>query len=222
MAEPTAVTISYRQLATSLESAMNLSPETRVSLLLRVRDPADQQAWHEFVEIYWPVIVRLARRKGLQETDADDLAQTVMMSIAKSIERREHDRQQARFRTWLNRVVQNAILNALTRRKPDRAAGGSGLQDVLEQQPSQRHLDSDLLKLEYRREVFRWAARQIQCEFEAATWNAFWLTTVEEKSCEEAAQITGKQVGSVYAARSRVMRRLREKVAEYESDEVSP
>lgn len=194
---------------------MNWNPETRASLLLRVRNPADQDAWHEFVAIYWPVIHRLARRKGIQSSDADDIAQTVLLAVAKAIERREHDHQRARFRTWLDRVAQNAILNVLTRGKPDRASGDSDLLAILEQSSSTSGDDSDLLRLEYRREVFRWAAQQIRLEFQEATWNAFWLTTVECRDCVEVAQQQGKNVGSIYAARSRVMRRLQEKVAEY-------
>ncbi len=199
---------------------MNLNPETRASLLIRVRNPADQDAWHEFVEIYWPVIHRLARRKGIQNSDADDIAQTVLLAIAKAIERREHDHQRARFRTWLDRVAQNAILNVLTRGKPDRASGDSGLLAILEQCTSSSGADSDLLRLEYRREVFRWAAQQIRREFQEETWNAFWLTTVECQDCVAVAKQQGKNVGSIYAARSRVMRRLQEKVAEYSGESV--
>src|SRR5689334_10246495 len=125
--------------------SMTLNPETRASLLIRVRNSTDQEAWHEFVEIYWPVIHRLARRKGIQNTDADDIAQTVLMAVAKAIERREHDRQRARFRTWLERVARNAILNVLTRGKPDRASGDSGLLAILEQHSSPAGGDSELL-----------------------------------------------------------------------------
>ena len=50
---------------------MNWAPETRASLLIRVRDPADQAAWHEFVEIYRPVILRLARNKAPERTDSE-------------------------------------------------------------------------------------------------------------------------------------------------------
>lgn len=195
---------------------MNLNPETRASLLIRIRNSSDQEAWHEFVEIYWPVIHRLARRRGIQSSDADDIAQTVLLAVAKAIERREHDRQRARFRTWLDRVAQNAILNVLSRGKPDRASGDSGLLAILEQYSSGSNADTDLLRLEYRREVFRWAAQQIRDEFQEGTWSAFWLTTVESQDCEAVARQLGKTVGSIYAARSRVMRRLQEKVAEYE------
>jgi RNA polymerase sigma factor (sigma-70 family) len=194
---------------------MTLSPQTRASLLVRVRNPADQAAWHEFVEIYWPVIHRLARRKGLQEADADDLAQQVLMSVAKAIEERPHDHGRAKFRTWLGQVVQNAALNALSRTKPDRAAGGDGHAIHVENAAGPEP-DSQRLQLELRREVFRWAARQIEREFQADTWQAFWQTAVEGRSCEDVAAELKKGVGTVYAARSRVMKRLQEKVKEYD------
>ena len=62
---------------------MNSTPETRSSLLIRVRDPADQAVWHEFAEIYRPLILRLARQKGMQEADADDVAQEVLVFVSK-------------------------------------------------------------------------------------------------------------------------------------------
>jgi RNA polymerase sigma-70 factor (ECF subfamily) len=195
---------------------MTLSPQTRASLLVRVRNSADQAAWYEFVEIYWPVIHRLARRKGLQEADADDLAQQVLMSVARTIEERPHDHGRAKFRTWLGKVVQNAALNALSRTKPDRAAGGDG-HAIHVDNAAGREPDSQLLQLELRREVFRWAARQIEREFQPDTWQAFWQTAVEGRSCEDVAVELNKGVGAVYAARSRVMKRLQEKVKEYES-----
>jgi RNA polymerase sigma-70 factor (ECF subfamily) len=197
---------------------MNSTPETRASLLIRVRDPADQAAWHEFVDIYRPVILRLARQKGMQEPDADDVAQEVLAAVAKAVEQREHDPKRARFRTWLNRVAHNAILNALTRGKPDRGSGDSALLAVLNQRESHTGPDSDLLRLEYRREVFRWASRQIRKEFQQATWDAFWLTAVEGRAVQVVAEELAKSTGAIYAARSRVIRRIQEKVTEYEQE----
>ncbi len=197
---------------------MNSTPDTRPSLLIRVRDPGDQEAWAEFVELYRPVILGFARRKGLQEADAEDVAQQVLLSVAKAVERREHDPKRAKFRTWLKRVADNAILNALTRKKPDRAAGGSTLLAVLNQHQAADGPDSDLLKLEYRREVFRWAARKVRREFQPDTWSAFWLTAVEERSVESVAHELGKSLGAIYAARSRVMRRIQQQVAQYEQE----
>lgn len=192
---------------------MNQPPETRRSLLIRVRDASDHQAWYEFTEIYRPVIYRLAQAKGMQHADAEDLAQQVLLAVAGAIERWEEDSRRARFRTWLRRVANNAIINALTRGVPDRAEGGS---DRLVDQPAPEGPDSDLLRIEYRRQVFRWAARQIRNEFQTTTWEAFWLTAVEGRDTDEVARVLEKSRGAVYAAKSRVMRRLREKIGEFE------
>lgn len=195
---------------------MNSSPETRASLLIRVRDPADQAAWEEFVEIYRPVILRMAWKKGIQNADAEDLAQQVLVSVSKAVEQRAHDHERAKFRTWLHQVAHNAILNSLTRGKPDRGSGDSAHLAMLQQQASHDGPDSELLRLEYRREVFRWAARQIRQEFHEDTWNAFWLTAVDGRDCDEVAKELGKNRGAIYAARSRVMRRIQEQVSELE------
>jgi RNA polymerase sigma-70 factor (ECF subfamily) len=193
------------------------SPETRASLLVRLKDRADQDAWHEFTEVYRPVIFRLACRKGMQHADAEDLAQQVLLAVARAIDRWQPDPVRARFRTWLHTIAHNLIVNALSRGAPDRGTGDSGMLELLEQQPAADNADSDLLRIEYQREVFRRAARQIRSEFQADTWRAFWETAVEGRSAEQVAADLGKSCGAIYTARSRVMRRLREKVAEAES-----
>ena len=195
---------------------MSSAPETRPSLLIRVRDPADWAAWQDFVEIYRPVILSLAQHKGLQLADAEDIAQEVLAAVAKAVEQREHDPKRAKFRTWLHRVANNIILDALTRGKPDRGAGGSSLQAALAEKESRDGPDSDLLRLEYRREVFRWAAREVRKEFRQQTWDAFWLTAVKGRTVEAVAKELAKNSGAIYAARSRVIRRIQEKVSEYE------
>lgn len=186
--------------------------------MIRVRDPSDRAAWYEFVEIYRPVILRLARKKGMQSADAEDVAQVVLSSIAKAVEQREHDPKRAKFRTWLHRVSHNAILNALTRAKPDRGSGNSALQVILKQHESPTGPDSDLLQLEYRRELFRWAARHVRNEFHQGTWQAFWKTAVEGHPIDDVAQSLSKNRGAIYAARSRVIRRIQEKISEYDNE----
>ena len=196
---------------------MSVSLETRESLLLRLKDRADHEAWFEFTEIYRPVIHSLACRKGLQPADADDLVQQVLSIVARAIDRWQADPERARFRTWLNRVATNAIINALTRGRPDRGTGDTGLHDLLDSQPVPEGPDSELVRVESRREIFRWAARQIRPEFQPATWDAFWLTAVEGRDIEVAAAELQRSPGSIYAARSRIMRRLKQKVQEWEA-----
>jgi RNA polymerase sigma factor (sigma-70 family) len=187
-------------------------PDTRPSLLLRVRDAHDAEAWHEFSAIYRPAILRLARMKGLQAADAEDLAQTVLLAVSRAVERWEPDPVRGRFRTWLQTIARNAALNALTRGFKDKSAADESIDQLLLQTPDVSRLDSQLLQTEYQREVFLRAAGQIRSEFSADTWNSFWLTAVEGMDVDVAARELARSRGSVYASRSRVMKRLKQEV----------
>ena len=186
-------------------------PETRDSLLLQLRDATDGASWDEFVAIYRPIVYRLARHRGLQDADAQDVAQRVLLSVANAVADWEADPQRARFRTWLGQVARNAIIDVFRRLRPDTGTGGTTMLQRLSQAPASP--DGELDR-EHRREVFRWAAKKVRCEFAEETWQAFWITTVEARPAAEVAQTLGKTVGSIYTARSRVMRRLQQKVRE--------
>lgn len=189
-----------------------LVPETRPSLILRVRDPNDADAWNQFATLYRPVILRLARRKGIQAADAEDLAQQVLLSVAGAIERWQPDQQRARFRTWLQTIVRNAILNAIQRRSPDQATGGDSDAERFEINQNARTNDDEALRDEYRRELFQQAAQQIREEFAEETWDSFWQTAVVGIDIDVLASQTSRTRGSIYASRSRVMKRLREAI----------
>ncbi|HXT58462.1 MAG TPA: sigma-70 family RNA polymerase sigma factor [Pirellulales bacterium] len=197
---------------------MTESPETRLSLIVRLKDRRDREAWGEFLEIYRPLVYRLALAKGLQHADAEDVAQQVFGSVARAVDRWQPDAERARFRTWLTTIARNAIVNALSRQAPDRASGDTAERDLLAEYAADS-AESQMLLLESRRETFRWAARRAQAEFEPQTWAAFWLTAIEGRDVAEAAAAMDKQPGAIYAARSRVMRRLRQIVLEWQSTE---
>ncbi len=194
---------------------MSLSPDTRMTLILRLQQGGDAADWEEFVAIYRPVIIRLTLRKGLQLADAEDLAQHVLLAVSRNISEWKHDPARARFRTWLQTVIRNATLNALTRKPRDQSAGGTTALHLLNQQSDQA--DSLYFDAEWQRETLRWAAAQVRSEFEPATWEAFWETAIEGVSANETAQKTGKTVGAVYIARTRVMQRIKQKVAEVDN-----
>src|SRR5437879_11778992 len=116
---------------------MTITPSTRVSLLLRLRDPQDHEAWMEFVTLYEPVTYRLLRRKGLQDADARDVMQELLLAVSRSIDRWDPAKERGSFRGWLRRVARNLVLNWLTHR--DRrvgATGGAGLQAPLNALPA--------------------------------------------------------------------------------------
>ncbi|MDB5387862.1 MAG: polymerase sigma factor, sigma-70 family [Planctomycetaceae bacterium] len=193
---------------------MNSAPETRPSLLLRLREPQQERAWHEFLEIYQPLIYRLARRRGIQDADAHEVTQEVLMAVAKAIETWQPDPGRGSFRGWLNRVTRNVTVNMLIRQKRrPQAFGDSDFRQFLEAIPAD-DAESATFDQEQQRQMFQWAALQIRNEFREATWQAFWRTTVEGQDVATVADQLGVAAGVIYVSRSRIMSRLRKKVQE--------
>ncbi len=198
---------------------MHRVPTTRTSLLIRLRDPSDGLAWAEFVEIYGPLVRRVARLKGMQEADADDLEQEVFRAVAAANERSPYDRSRGSFRGWLFRVARNLAVNALIARgRHPRGTGDTGVALLLEEQPAPNPEDAGAFEAEYRARMLEWAAERVRGEFSDAAWRAFWATGVEGRPATEVAAALGLGVGSVYNAKSRVMARLRREIERIEGD----
>ena len=185
-------------------------PTTRLSLLVRLRDPRDEQAWAEFVAIYTPLIQRVARARGLQPADAADLAQEVYRAVAAAIDRWDADPARGSFRGWLFRIARNLAVNLLVaRRRHVQGTGDSAVLDLLRQQPATDAEETLLFDVEYLRSLFGWAAERVRPEFREPTWRAFWRTAVEGHEPRAVAAELGISAGAVYIARSRVTARLR-------------
>ena len=191
-------------------------PDTRHSLLIRIRDADDGSAWAEFLEIYRPMVYRIARRRGWQDADAQDLAQIVLGKISKRIDSFDPDGK-AKFRTWLGRVCQNAITDEL--RKQSNFAStmnASAVEQVSLPRTSNLDVADEEYAAERRRAIFRWAAKKVAEEFEPSSWEAFRRTSIDGESTKSVAHELGMSVGAVYTAKSRIMRRLQQKVREHD------
>jgi RNA polymerase sigma-70 factor (ECF subfamily) len=190
---------------------MEEPPDTRRSLIVKLRDPADTIAWREFVAIYGPLIYRLARRNGLQDADAHDLGQEVFRAVAGAVDR--WDPARGSFRGWLSRIARNLLINFVTRRQfQPRGSGATSIQELLEAQPAVDPSATALFEADYRIQVFHWAAEEVRGQVAPTTWQAFWLTAVEGRPPDEVAIELCLSVGSVYVARSRVLARLRRRI----------
>jgi RNA polymerase sigma-70 factor (ECF subfamily) len=161
----------------------------------------------------------MARKRGMQDADAQDLAQAVLIRVLGAIDRWEKTDPNTGFRYWLSRVAKNAILTALARSSRDAAISGTDVQLLLNEQPDLDPVIEQEFALEYLREKYHRAALVVQTDVSAETWRAFQLSVVEGRPCNEVAELLGKPIGTIYAARSRVMRRLRNQVDRLEGDE---
>ena len=158
----------------------------------------------------------MCRRRGLQEADADDLTQKILATVSRRVSEFEVDSQRGHFRSWLTVVVKNAIIDHLRTLKPDRPLGGSSMLQRLHNLPASAEAMANELHREHRRQIFREAAVAVQQQVDAVTWDAFWQTAVELRSVVEVAAKLRQSTGAIYAARSRVMKRLRQYVDQRE------
>jgi RNA polymerase sigma factor (sigma-70 family) len=188
---------------------MKNAPITRPSLLLRLRDVEDIEAWREFVRLYTPLVFSHCTHRGLQEADAADVAQEVMHVAAQAMPEFQYDSQRGKFRGWLLQTTRHRLYKFFARHhRAVQPTSETSIERFIEQEPGadeQARWDED-----YRQRLFDWAAEKARPEFQPATWDAFWLTAVEAVSVKEVAARLGISVGAVYIARSRVIARLRE------------
>ncbi len=192
------------------------APETQTSLLLRVRDPRDAEAWKAFVAAYGPLVYGHCRRRGLRHEDAEDVTQRVFAQLARSVRTFEYRPEVGRFRDWLGTVVRHEVGRFFKEQSRRERAGGGDDADPLDAvlAPAQDTAWSE----EFNAHVLRCALQRSRPHFEEATWRAFEAVWVEGRPAAEVAAETGRPIDWVYLAKSRVLKRLWEEVRELADD----
>jgi|RhiMethySRZTD1v2_1073278.scaffolds.fasta_scaffold142268_2 RNA polymerase sigma factor (sigma-70 family) len=186
---------------------------TRPSLLARIKNTGDRQAWAEFVDIYAPMIYGFAQKQGLQEADAADLTQEVLGAVARSAARLDYDPKRGTFRGWLFRVVRNELCDFGTARKRNRpGSGDTAIKRRLEEEPAPSADEVADWERQYERQLFALACEHVRRDFQESTWQAFWLTAIQGKSGKEVAGVLDMSTAAVYLAKRRVTERLRQQI----------
>lgn len=199
---------------------MHPQPETRRSLVVRLQNARDEAAWSEFLLLYEPLILKLIRRGGVSENDAQDVCQQVLSAVASDVGQWKSDEKQASFRRWLFRIARNRVIKFMTKERGRIVAeGGTEARTRLQRVAEWQKAPAEVFEREYRQHVMLLAGGQIRGEFHELTWQAFWRTCVEGHSVTDVAAQLQTTTGNVYVARSRIMARLREKIRELEGME---
>ncbi len=183
--------------------------ETSLTLMMRVqRDAADPAAWNEFVHRYQPMIRAWCLKWGAQSSDAEDVAQQVLIKLLTAMKTYQCE-SPASFRGWLKTVTRNAWIDftrrPCTRQAPDWIASIADSHDAMDDLEHQ-------VEQAYERELLELAMRRVQTRVKPSTWEAFQLTSIENLSGKEAADRLGTPISSVFVAKHRVMKLLEEEV----------
>ncbi len=180
------------------------APLTSASLLLRIRDQADSEAWREFESVYGPFLRAWCRRKGVNDFNADDIVQEVFAIVARTIDRFDYQREKGGFRAWLATVAARELrrnaLGRATRVESVSTSAPAWQEDLVDP-------DSDWLEL-FSMHVLEAACNRVRPLFNSQTWQCFEATWLANREAGEVAASLGVPVHSVYVNKSRVLKRL--------------
>lgn len=183
---------------------------TTPTLLHRLRkSPKDESAWREFVDRYGKQIYTWCRRWNLQDADAQDVTQTVLLKLARRMQTFEYDRQKS-FRSWLRTVARNALQDFLAQEGPGLAVPPEAVETLY----GVESRDDLLVRLEriFDLELLEAAKVRVRLRVQSQTWQAYCLTAEHQVPAREAAQRLGLAITAVYAAKSHVLKMLQEEI----------
>jgi RNA polymerase sigma-70 factor (ECF subfamily) len=173
----------------------------------------DQAAWERLVELYGPLVYAWCRQAGLQEADALDIGQEVFRSVLAAIADFRRDRPGDSFRAWLRTIVRNKIRDRSRRAGVKQLAAQDLIEQVWAEQGPEPDAPSVACVAAETVNLCRRAVELIRGEFSEVYFRAFWQVVVLGRSPADVAEELDISVNSVYLAKSRILRRLREEFA---------
>ena len=189
--------------------------ETQSTLLIRIRNRDDASAWQEFIGIYEPLIERYARKRGLSREDAEDVRGQTMEAVVRQIGEFQYDKAKGGFRNWLRRIACNKIVDMRRKRRLEVPADSAELRMTPDRGPT----PEEEWDLEWAKHHLNYCVEQVKREVSERNYRAFRMLVYEEKDVGEVCEALGINANQAYKAKSRVLERVREKMAELGVDE---
>lgn len=189
---------------------------TNPSLLRRIRDAGDQQAWQLFEKTYRGLIRDFCKRKGLQEADVADVTQEVLIKVARAIRSFEYDPARGRFRDWLGSVVRGRLADFFARGGQE-SSGHRDDRSAVDLAQQVADSDPDWTGT-FHHYILQAAIERVRSHFDPQNWKAFHEVWVGGRGPAEVAAELGMTVSAVYVAKHRVLKRLQQEVVNLAED----
>jgi RNA polymerase sigma-70 factor (ECF subfamily) len=194
------------------------SSRTGTTLFVLLNDPSNQQAWEAFVDRYGPKICLWCRKWDVQDADAENVAQEVLMKLAQKIHL--YQSQKGSFRGWLKMVTRRVLADYRESQGKGGGVGSGSTAFLTHLQSLEAHEDLvTTLEKEFDRELLELAQARVQLRVTPQTWDAFRLLAFQDLSGAEVAQQLGMKVAAVFVAKNRVQKMLQEEIRKLEEGE---
>ena len=187
---------------------------TRASLLQRVKNPRDENSWQEFFGIYQPLLYRYARSRGLSSDLAEELVQQCMTVLGQKMADFEYHPEKGGFKYWLRRLVNNKINDYFKKRRLPQADSAD-----FRQQQHREATPDELWEQQWRKRHLKYCLELIRKDVAPTTYQAFEYHVLAEWPVEKVCKALNISADQVYTAKSRITRKLRQKMRELLGDE---
>ncbi len=179
---------------------------TRRSLLTRLKNWDDQKGWSQFYEAYHGLILSAVQKAGVRGPEAEDVAQEVLIAVAKGMKDFRYDPRRGSFKGWLKTVVRSRVVDFF-RRQAVRQAG-----PLPDETPYAGHLNEldAHYEQEWNRHLLEQSIRWLQRKIPPRQFAVFDLCVVQEKPASEVARLLGINRGLVYVIKHRTARLLKQ------------
>jgi RNA polymerase sigma-70 factor (ECF subfamily) len=184
---------------------------TSATLLERLKDARDADAWSRLVELYTPLIRGWAERLNVRGADADDLVQEVMAVVVRRFPEFVHPEKPGAFRGWLRAIAANCARTMWKARKVHpHAPGGTDFGSYLARLEDPTDDFARAWEREHDLHITRRLLDRIKGDFEERTWRIFARFVLDGLPADEVAAEAKTTANAVYIAKSRVLARLRQ------------
>lgn len=181
---------------------------TRATLLIRIKNPRDTQAWAEFHDLYAPLLYRYARARGLSHEDAEDVRATCYETIVRQIRQFDYQKEKGGFKAWLRTFVSRRVVDLFRQRRQPLADS-----QELAELPAREASVDELWEQQWRQQHLCYCVEQVANEVPDSTFQAFQLLVRDRCSVEDVSQRLGLNANQVYKAKARVLDLVRIKMA---------
>ncbi len=195
---------------------------TRRSLLTRLKNWDDQEGWREVFQTYWKLIYSVAIKSGLTESEAEDVVQETVVTVAKTMEGYRYEPEKCRFKTWLMRITRMRIVDQFRKRGPEFAAGG-GREGPATRTPTEGRIPDTttpfvetLWDEEWQKNLIDTAMDRVKRRVKPVHYQVFYLSAVKELSPAQVAKTLGVSVAQVYLVKHRVAALVKREIQQLE------
>jgi len=197
---------------------------TRASLLGRLKDWNDQTSWQEFDQIYRRLILSFALKQGLNQQEAEDVAQETWLAVAKAIGTFEYDPARSSFKNWLLTVTRHRILDHCRRRPKEalaqpRLADDSTRTSTVARLPDPHSVASEAVwDEEWRQTLTELAVERFKAAVSPEHFRIFYLSVIKAQPAAKVATALGVNLAKVYVVRHRLTPRFAKLVASLQNE----